>query len=200
MVQGRTRTGRALRFVPGINRYTQYQDMTDGRWDYIGCVFDGFEARPVTVGRPGKVVVTVGTSTEFGFRTLIERLVDIIPPNVDVVWQTGSTDVTGLDIDASPWIPAANLEQQIAASDVVVAHAGCGSALTALTQGKRPILVARQADRGEFNDNHQQEIAARLADRGLAVRAEIATLTWEHLIDAAQWTVERHQAGHRLRL
>ena len=72
----------------------------------------------------------------------------LVPDGVDVLWQTGSTDVRGLEIDARPWLPSADLEAAIADADVVISHAGGGSALAALMNGRRPILIPRRADQG----------------------------------------------------
>ena len=43
-----------------------------------------------------KVVVTLGTYKDYGFPRLIERLLEILPPEAEVLWQTGDTDVAGL--------------------------------------------------------------------------------------------------------
>lgn len=200
MVQGRTRTGRALQYLPGITVYTQSRPMADGRWTYIGSVFDGFIATRIPTPDPRHIVVTVGTSVEFGFRALIERVLEIVPDGVTVTWQTGVTDLTGLDIEARPWMSAAELEADMASADAVISHAGCGAALTAVTQGRLPVLVARRADRGEFNDDHQQEIVEQLASRGLAVSATTDALTWQQVVDAAGWSVERDQVSARVEL
>ena len=47
-----------------------------------------------------------------------------------------------------------------AAADVVISHAGVGSALTALRCGKRPILVPREAARGEHVDDSREADSA----------------------------------------
>lgn len=192
MSDGHTRTGRLLSLVPGIGLCTQSRATARGRWQFVGSVFDGFTAtRHGTERRPRRIVVTVGTSTEFGFRSLIERVSSIVPGDVEVVWQTGSTDVSGLDIDATPWLPAADLESAMAEADAVITHAGAGSALAALMNGHRPILVPRRSDHVEFNDDHQMEIVARLEGSGVATRGHVDTLAWTDVVEAAQWSVER---------
>ena len=42
-----------------------------------------------------KVVVTLGTYRDFGFPLLIERLLEMLPPEAEVLWQTGETDTGG---------------------------------------------------------------------------------------------------------
>lgn len=192
MVSGHTRTGSALAYVPGIELRTQSKLTADTKWTYAGSVFDGFT--PVETNpshEPKRLVVTVGTSRQFGYRSLLERLVEIVPEGTEVLWQTGVTDVDGLPIEATPWLPAADLEERMREADVVISHAGCGSALAALTNGKRPVLLARRADRGEFNDDHQLEIQRQLDDRGLALAADVPTLSWDDIVEAARWNVQR---------
>lgn len=182
-------TGRVLQRVPGIGLYRQYPHVVRGRWRYGGSVFDGFqgthaEARPVK-----RVVVTLGM--ERAFPRLIERLITILPRDTEVLWQTGPTPTEGLDIDAQPYIPAAVLAHAMAEADVVVAHAGCGSALTALKAGKYPILAARDPHHGEVIDIHQIEIARWLSQRDLALERRTDELTFADLEAVAARAVTR---------
>jgi UDP-N-acetylglucosamine transferase subunit ALG13 len=121
--------------------------------------------------------VTLGTLPGWEFRRLVDACQRVIPANSEVLWQTGATDVTGLGIEARESISATELEQATASADVVISHAGVGSALTALRCGKRPILVPRQAAFGEHVDDHQRQIAAELEGRGLALVRTPDTLT-----------------------
>lgn len=183
-------TGRLLSTVPGVQLYRQYAHCATGRWRYSGSVFDGFE--PITVPeRPlRRVVVTLGTMDQ-GFRRLLERLVAIIPRDTSVLWQTGATSTAGLKIEANPFVPAAVIEQAMREADVVVAHAGCGSALTALKAGKCPILIPRNPDDNEIVDAHQKELADWLETRGLARAVLVEALTADHLQRAALRAIRR---------
>jgi beta-1,4-N-acetylglucosaminyltransferase len=49
----------------------------------------------------------------------------------------------------------------------VVMHAGVGSVMIALANGKRPIVMARRREFGEHVDDHQVELARRLESNGL---------------------------------
>ena len=138
-------------------------------------------------------MVTVGSTLAYGFRSLIERLVAIMPPGVEVLWQTGPTDLSGLDIVGRPDVPAAELALAIAEADVVIAHAGVGTSLVALDAGRRPILVPRRHARDEHIDDHQAQIGADLAARGLAVVREVADLTLDDLAAATGWRVRQRQ-------
>jgi UDP-N-acetylglucosamine transferase subunit ALG13 len=107
------------------------------------------------------------------------------------MWQTGSTDVGGLRrVQGRPQIPAAELAMAIREADVVITHAGAGSALTALEMGRLPVLVPREAAYGEHVDDHQQQVARELQRRGLAISCSIANLDIETLVDAASQSVQ----------
>ncbi len=182
-------TGRLLERAPGVFCYTQCPDWARGRWAYRGSVLDGFSARRSATGTVRRVVVTLGTWRQ-SFRSLVERLVDILPDEVDTVWQTGFTDVSGLPVDATPWLSPAALTEAVANADVVVSHAGVGATLDALEAGKCPVLVPRRAADGEQIDDHQLELAANLAHRGLAVTSFAGELTFDMLEAAASTKIE----------
>jgi UDP-N-acetylglucosamine--N-acetylmuramyl-(pentapeptide) pyrophosphoryl-undecaprenol N-acetylglucosamine transferase len=177
-------TGRLLERVPQVRLYTQHQCWTNGPWRYGGSVFEGFiPAPPRRVRRKQRIVVTLGTNP-YGFRRLLERLVEIVPEDADVLWQTGSTDTWGLDIDARPSLPATELDRALSRADLVIAHSGCGSALCALESGIKPILVPRRSRFGEHVDDHQRELANALSARKLAFAREVEDLTEDELVAA----------------
>lgn len=190
-LEGPSATGRLLARLPGLRVYTQHDTWAEGRWRFRGSVFDEFvpgepgEAREVT-----RVVVTLGTSP-YGFRALLERLVAVLPPAADVLWQTGATDAVGLPIEPRAVLPAHKLTAAMRAADVVVAHAGIGSTLSALNAGKVPVLVPRTQTRGEQIDDHQELVAADLQSRGLAIAATSEALDLATLREASRRRVDR---------
>jgi UDP-N-acetylglucosamine transferase subunit ALG13 len=200
-VVGPSLSGRLLAPFRHVHRYTQYQCWAQRGWAYAGSVFDAFEPGPErSDARPDRVVVALGTQGDFGFRSLVERLVDILPPTADVLWQTGATDVSDLDIDARPHIPAAEFEHALGEADVVVAHAGVGSALSALETGRHPVLVPRRSARGEHVDDHQEQVARELAGRNLASAVEVDDLDMDLLSAAATRSVAAARSLPGLRL
>lgn len=193
-------TGRILERVPGVRLYRQYEHAARGRWRYAGSVFAGFEPLPEPLHRPVRhIVVTIGTVRE-PFDGLLRRLVDIVPANAEVLWQTGETPAAELSIDAVPMLPATRLRAAMAVADVVVTHGGCGSVLDALAAGKCPVVVPRRLARGECVDDHQVQIARWVASRGLAVHAELDELSFADLRRAAARTVVRAPDPPRLEL
>ena len=186
--EGPSLSARMSRYLPGMHLYSQYRAWEDRTWRCVGSVFDGFEAvrredaAPTPISR---VVVTLGTMPRWQFRRLVEACVRVIPEGSEVLWQTGCTDVTGLGIDARPSISAHELESATLEADVVISHAGVGSALTALRCGKRPILVPREAARAEHVDDHQTQVATELGGRELALVRTPESLSTEDLVEAS---------------
>ncbi len=186
-LEGPSMSGRILAAVPGVRTVCQYPAWAAGRWSYAGSVFDGFAAGPA---RPHpelrRIVVTVGSQDGFPFDRLIARLARIVPDDAQVLWQTGATDPRPHGVPGVRSVPAAELERAMAEADVVVAHAGVGSALAALSAGAHPVLVPRRLARGEHVDDHQEQVADELTRRGLATSCTPEQLDLEVLLDAAR--------------
>ena len=182
-------TGKLLQLVPGIQLYRQYPQAAGGRWKFSGSIYDGFRSVAIPPRPIRRIVVTLGTAQPFP--RLIERLVSIIPAGIEVLWQVGHTPVNGLNLDARPFIPARELAQAMREADVVIAHAGNGSAFTAIHAGKRPILVPRDPRYGEVVDAHQSQISTWLNDQKLAFARSPDSLCFEDLQAATAYAVER---------
>jgi UDP-N-acetylglucosamine--N-acetylmuramyl-(pentapeptide) pyrophosphoryl-undecaprenol N-acetylglucosamine transferase len=187
---GPSATARMISRIPGVCLYAQYPAWADERWQYRGSVFDSFVPVSAAAGdaTPAlrKVVVTLGTFRDYSFTRLVRRLLEILPPEAEVLWQTGDTDVSEFGIEGHHAIPERDLSQAMREADVVVAHAGVGTALAALEIGKLPVLVPRRVSFGEHVDDHQIQITSELGSRGLAVAVEADDLGLEHLLTAAR--------------
>jgi UDP-N-acetylglucosamine--N-acetylmuramyl-(pentapeptide) pyrophosphoryl-undecaprenol N-acetylglucosamine transferase len=193
-IDGPSLTGRLMTAVPGVDLYAQYGGWAGGRWRFRGSVFDSFAGAERPQGPPAriaKVVVTLGTYRGYDFSRLVRRLLEVLPAGAEVLWQTGDTDVSGLGIEGSYAIPEAELSAAMGAADVVVAHAGVGTALAAFEVGACPLLVPRRFARGEHVDDHQRQIAAELAERGLAISVEAGAVDLDALVAAAARRVVR---------
>ena len=190
--EGTSMSGAMVSHIPGVRLYGQYPAWTAGRWQFRGSVFDGFVHGPDHEHPIDKVVVTFGTQRDFGFRRALDHLVRLMPEvcttSATILWQTGATDTTGLDIPAVEAMPAGELEDAVAEADLVVSHSGVGTALVALDHGKCPTLLPRRRALHEHTDDHQCLIAEELLRRGLAVQADPDELVAEHLVTAARMT------------
>jgi UDP-N-acetylglucosamine--N-acetylmuramyl-(pentapeptide) pyrophosphoryl-undecaprenol N-acetylglucosamine transferase len=199
--QGPSMTGKLVGRIPGVRLYTQYESWASSRWAYRGSLFDAYQpdAPATTVDQARSVVVTLGTMRDYSFRTAVDRIRDVLPavlaPDAEVLWQTGATDVRDLDIDGHERLPSDQLSDAVARADLVIAHAGIGSALTALDLGKCPVLLPRRVQRKEHVDDHQQMIARELGGRGLAVSTEAPELRVDHLWAAMRSAVRVKEAS-----
>jgi UDP-N-acetylglucosamine transferase subunit ALG13 len=189
-LNGPSVTGKIVSRMPGVKLYTQHEQWSSTQWQYRGSVFDGFKASdafaPPVLKR---AVVTLGTSESYGFRRLVENVLRVLPEDVEVLWQVGATDVSGLPIDARAAIPARELDFAIANADVVIAHCGTGAAITAIESGQCPVLIPRRKKFHEHVDDHQLQTAEQLGKRGLAVAVDADELTLEHVLRAASTDV-----------
>ncbi len=112
------------------------------------------------------IFVTVGTDLPFN------RLVRVVDEwagahqRSDVFAQIGETDWRPAHIGWSKFIQPPEFTRRFSEADVVVAHAGMGTILSAL-QFEKPILVMpRRATLGEQRNEHQLATARRLSELG----------------------------------
>lgn len=191
--RGPSLTGKIVATLPGVRLYTQHAGWAGSRWQFRGSVLDGYapDSLPVLGGRTSlrRVLVMFGTQRGFPFRRAAERLARLLPqvtaPDAEVLWQTGYTYVADLGIDGVALLPPDDLAAAAAEADVVIAHAGLGSALVALDAGRCPVLLPRRVHRGEHTDDHQLQLADDLDRRGLAVARDADQVTAGDLLHAA---------------
>lgn len=191
---GPSLSGKLVARLPNVVYYTQYPSLASDTVFYRGSVMDAFVS---TVVEPPKllrrVVVALGTM-DYGFRRLLERALKVIPPDADVLWQTGEADVTGLPIRAQPYLPSEDLTTAMRGADVVLAHAGIGTILAALGEQKCPVVVPRLASHHENVDDHQLPSADECARRSLVVSRAVDELTLTDMYAAARVRVDPHPA------
>jgi len=185
-------SGRILARNSRIATYTQYPAWANERWRYAGSVLDEFEpaeplATPPTIRR---AVVSVGTQDGYRFDRLYGALAPLLG-DIEVLWQTGPQDVSRWGIEGRPSVPHNELKTAIAEADVVIGHCGTGVAVTALEQGKTPVLVPRLAAHREHVDDHQLQIGAEFERRGLALMRHPEQLTHDVLTEAAGRTARQ---------
>jgi UDP-N-acetylglucosamine transferase subunit ALG13 len=205
-VSGPSLTGRVMQRTPGVRLYTQYSHWAGGRWGYGGNILDVFESVGVDPSSKGavQVVVTIGIATGFPFRRLLARLIPLLAPGgelsmrtgqpVRVLWQTAGTPTDDLPIDVQPILPADQLAEAMATADIVVSHCGTGSAVSALEQGRLPLLVPRDPAFGEIADDHQLQLGSELQRRGLAVVRSPDDIGVDDLLGVMSYRVQRRSS------
>jgi UDP-N-acetylglucosamine transferase subunit ALG13 len=117
------------------------------------------------------IFVTVGTN-EAPFDRLL-RAVEALPASEEIVVQHGSSSVRPANAATShAFMPFDELVEEMRRARVVVTHAGIGSIMSALSCGKRPIVVPRLLRYREAVDDHQVPVARRLESSGLVTFVE----------------------------
>jgi UDP-N-acetylglucosamine transferase subunit ALG13 len=102
------------------------------------------------------------------------------PIDEEVVFQHGTSHVPTLGT-AHDFMPRAQHERLVCEASLVVGHAGVGTILMCARQGKRAVVMPRRADHGEQANDHQVELAERLASLGLVFVARDAADLTVHL-------------------
>jgi UDP-N-acetylglucosamine transferase subunit ALG13 len=112
------------------------------------------------------IFVTVGTQMPF------DRLVGAVDgwaaahPARRVVAQVGPSDTRPRHIESQSFISPAECRRCVRDADLVVAHAGMGTILSALELGTPVLILPRRAALGEHRNDHQLATARRLVGTG----------------------------------
>lgn len=112
------------------------------------------------------IFVTVGTQGPF------DRLIRAVDEwagarsRSDIFAQIGPSDFRPEHIRSAPFVGADEFKQHVEVADLIIAHAGMGSIITAIELGKRIIVMPRRADLGEHRNDHQIATARRLSESG----------------------------------
>ena len=115
------------------------------------------------------VFVTLGTF-DAPFGRMDELATLLAQSGRRVLYQYGmASPKPAENLTAVQWLPFDEMTRRLRETPVVVAHSGVGILMSALRQGRRPVVVPRRAEFGEHVDDHQLQIARKLAERGLAV-------------------------------
>lgn len=116
------------------------------------------------------IFATVGTSV-IPFDRLFAAL-DDLPGDEPLVVQQGPSSVCPAEATSLDFLAFDELVALVRRARVVVTHAGVGTILVALANGKRPVVVPRLHRFGEAVDDHQLDFARRLAGAGLVTLVE----------------------------
>ena len=112
------------------------------------------------------IFVTVGTQLPF------DRLIRAVyawaaqHPTIEIFAQVGPTRDRPQHIRFAPFITPREFDDYYAQATAVVAHAGMGTILTALEQGKPLLVMPRRADLGEHRNDHQLATVKRFQALG----------------------------------
>lgn len=110
------------------------------------------------------VLVTLGTQKE-----QFTRLLDYIEnSNIkdEIIVQAGHTQYNSKKMKIFDFIPYEEMSKYIKKADLIISHAGTGSILMPLKQGKKIIACARLKKYGEHVDDHQLQLIEVFRDEG----------------------------------
>lgn len=111
------------------------------------------------------IFVTVGTN-EAPFDRLLRAIGELRPAD-RIVAQCGASSVRPFGAECIDFMPFDTVAAHARSARIVICHAGVGSVMVALMQGKRPLVVPRLHRFGEAVDDHQLAFARRFHDAGL---------------------------------
>jgi UDP-N-acetylglucosamine transferase subunit ALG13 len=95
------------------------------------------------------------------------RSVDSLEVDEELVVQYGASSYVPRSCTAHRFMAYPDVFESMRRARVVIAHGGVGSILTAIHARKHPVVVPRQRRYSEAVDDHQGELASRLAERGV---------------------------------
>ena len=85
--------------------------------------------------------------------------------------QVGASIYQPKCLETAPFMDPSKFRARVEAAELIVAHAGMGSILTALEYSKPIIVMPRRAELGETRNNHQVATARRFVERHGVVAA-----------------------------
>ena len=130
------------------------------------------------------IFVSVGTH-EAPFDRLL-RTVYELGLDEEIVVQHGPSSVRSELALEAEYLSFDEVVDYIRAARAVVTHAGVGSVMVALANGKRPIVMPRLHSFDEHVDDHQLELARRLEANGLVTVVESPETMAEALAHATE--------------
>ena len=111
------------------------------------------------------ILITTGTNAPAFDRLL--RAVEAMNLDEAVVVQHGPSTVRPTGAKCVDYVSFEQFVELVREARIVVTHAGVGSILITLMNGKRPFVVPRLARFGEHVDDHQIELGRRLGEIGV---------------------------------
>ncbi len=109
------------------------------------------------------ILVTLGTQDKSFERLLkaVQKAIDEGYIKEKVVVQAGYTEFTSKDMEIFDFIPRDRFDELIEKCDILITHAGVGSILTGLNNGKKVIAAARLSEYKEHINDHQIQIVEK---------------------------------------
>lgn len=122
-----------------------------------------------------KVLVSIGTMVEKKFTRLFTMLDELCDEGVlngnQIIAQISAEKYQSTRYKCFDMIADEDFKRLINESDLIIAHAGTGTVVPSVKQGKKVIVVPRMAQFDEHFDDHQLELAELFAKQGYVLQA-----------------------------
>lgn len=120
------------------------------------------------------ILVTLGTQDKSFDRLLkkIDKLIDNKVITEEVIVQAGHTKYESKNMKIFDFISPKELKDIRKNASFVITHAGVGSILDSLKQGKIVIGVARLKKYGEHTNDHQLQILDKFSSDGYIIKSD----------------------------
>lgn len=129
------------------------------------------------------IFVSVGTH-EAPFDRMLQAVYEL-QLDEEIVVQYGPSALRRDSTVEAAYFSFDEMVDYIRRARAVVMHAGVGSVMVSLANGKRPIVMARLREHDEHVDDHQLELARRLDANGLVTLVEDAAALHRALVTEA---------------
>lgn len=185
-LNGPSLTGRILRFLPGVTKFSQHEGWARGRWHSYPSVLEDFEVaeRGQELPERPKIFVTLGTIHPYRFDSLVHSVMAAGIADDRTIWQLGVTEIDGLPGNVNKFMGPNSFYRAAKSADLVISHAGVGTVLGLMELGIHPIVVPRRKSRGEHVDDHQIQIAELIRKSGVATVVDATEICEQTLRDA----------------
>jgi UDP-N-acetylglucosamine transferase subunit ALG13 len=117
------------------------------------------------------IFVTVGTN-EARFDRLLRAVAAVQTDEHFVIQHGHSVPTERAQADFVEFLPFERIVETMRQARAVVTHAGVGSIVVSLANGKRPVVVPRLKAYHEAVDDHQLQLGRRFAQAGLVTLVE----------------------------
>lgn len=120
------------------------------------------------------IFVTVGVQLPF------DRLIRAVDSwagrqgRTDIMAQAGSSAYQPQHLAMRGTLAPSEFRHLVGEAELIIAHAGMGSIITALELGKRIVVMPRRADLGEHRNDHQLSTARYMSEQNLVTVAKDA--------------------------
>ena len=197
-LDGPSLSGRIIALTRTANLYTQHKKWSTNRWKPVESVLSSFECSETRSPAGSlKLFITLGTIQKYRFDRLIDAVLAAGIADEQTVWQVGETSRADLPGVVHKQMSAHDFTRSAKEADVVITHAGVGTILQLLEMGKFPIVVARAKSHNEHVDDHQFQIAKKIASMSVGDVMEPHDISDARIRRASKFSV-RASSGPKL--